>query len=215
MPGKKNDSNLILQQLEQLDQSDAHFRTMFYSAAVGIGMMSLDRKLIDATPALCRMFGLSREELIGKTPVIVTYPEDYPASTHQFEDLLSGKDDYFWGERRYLRKNGEVFWAHVTMSVVRDESGKPLYLVGMLEDIDDQKRTLSELGKSEKRFRGVFENSAIGISLIGLDREPMLINNALLDMTGYDLDELMQKTGPELSYPEDALTVFRQLLQDH
>ena len=109
---------------EHFNQSEARFRVMFDTAKVGIGMMSLDRKLMDANPALCQMFGVPREELIGQTPVVVTYPEDYEASTQQFMDLISGNVDSFWGERRYQRRNGEVFWAHVTMSLVRDEAGK-------------------------------------------------------------------------------------------
>jgi PAS domain S-box-containing protein len=214
MPVKKNINNQIIQQSERFDQSEARFRTMFDTAAVGIGMMSLDRKLIDANPALCRMFGLSREELIGKVPVIVTYPEDYPASTHQFEDLLSGNVDSFWGERRYLRKNGEMFWANVTMSIVRDALNKPLYLVGMVIDIDDQKKTLAELQQSEARFRTIFENASIGIALVGLDTIPISVNPAILSMTGYTKEELLARSGLELSYPEDrelAVEPIREL----
>jgi PAS domain S-box-containing protein len=171
---------------------------------------------MDANPAFCRMFGLSREELIGKTPETVTYPEDYPASTHQFEDLLSGKENYYWGERRYMRKNGEVFWAHLTMSVIRDADGKPLYLIGMLEDIDQQKKAMAELQRSEVRFRTLFENAPIGIALVGLDSYPIAVNPAIVRMTGYSEQELLNMTGLELSHPDERASageMMRELVE--
>jgi PAS domain S-box-containing protein len=216
MPRKKSVSSNVVQTMERNDESEARFRTIFDTAAVGIGIMSLDRKLMDANPALCQMFGLSREELIGKTPVIVTYPEDYPASTKQFGDLLSGKEDYFWGERRYLRKDGEAFWAHVTMSIVRDANGKPLYLVGMLENIDKQKKALAELQKSEARFRTIFENAPIGIALVGLDTQPLAVNPAIVRMTSYTEQELLSMSGLMLVHPDDrasAIEPMRDLVE--
>jgi PAS domain S-box-containing protein len=193
------------------DVSNTRFQTIFDTAAVGIGIMGLDRKLIDANPALCQMFGLPRQELIGKTPVVVTYPEDYPASTQQFKDLLSGKQQTYWGERRYIRANGEIFWAHITMSVVRDANGTPLYLVGMLEDIDKQKKALAELQESESRFRAIFENASIGIALVGLNGKPLAVNPALLNITGYSEQELFSMSGLDLTRPEDRQVATEQM----
>ncbi len=204
------------QDKERFEQSEARFRVMFDTAAVGIGMMTLDRKLIDANPALCRMFGMPREELIGKTPVVVTYPGDYDASTQQFTNLISGKSESFWGERRYMRKNGEVFWAHVTMSVVHGADGLPLYIVGMLIDIDAQKKASAELQQSEMRFRTIFENTALGIALVGLDSRPLAVNPAILKMTGYSEQELLNMTGLDLSHPDDrpaAIEPMRELVE--
>ncbi len=203
MERNKNADDPVLQEGERFDFSEARFRTIFDTAAVGIGMLSLDRKLIDANPAFCRMFGMAREELIGHTPAIITYPEDFSQSTQQFHDLLSGRQDYFWGERRYVRKNGEVFWAHVTMSVVHGPDAKPLYLVGLLVDIDAQKKASAELQQSEMRFRTVFETTSVGIALVGLDGIPLAVNPAIQKMTGYTQSDLLKMNGLELTYPDD------------
>jgi PAS domain S-box-containing protein len=203
MSAKRNQKNNPNHVFKSLDHSEAYFRTMFDTAAVGIGIMSLDRKLIDANPAFYHMFGYLPDELIGKEPLIVTYPEDYPGSTRQFKELVSGKLDYFWGERRYRRKNGEIFWANVTMSMVRDESFNPLYLVGMLIDIDEQKKTLEKLEQSEERFRTIFENTPIGIALVGLDGRTITVNPGILKMTGYSEQELLSMSGLEFTHPDD------------
>ncbi len=190
--------------LDELKRSEAAFRAMFETSAVGIGIMGLDRKIRDANPAICRMFGRTREEFIGIEPAVATYPEDYTKSSGQFQELLEGKRDSVRDERRYIRKNGEVFWAHVTMSVVRDETGKPLYMVGMVIDIDEKKRMVEELQTSEARFRAVFENAGIGIALVGMDRRPLEVNDSLLRISGRTEKELLETSGIFISHPDDV-----------
>jgi PAS domain S-box-containing protein len=51
---------------------------MFEHSAIGIGIMGLDRKVIDMNPAMCRVLGVERQELIGNTPVLATHPDDLP-----------------------------------------------------------------------------------------------------------------------------------------
>ena len=146
----------------------------------------------------------SREQFIGQTPAVATYPEDYPKSTEEFQELLDGKREYYWDERRYVRTTGEIFWAHVTMSVVRDAAGKPLYLVGMVIDINEQKQVLAELQASEARFRAIFENAGVGIALVGLDRRPLAVNDGLVRISGRTREELLNTTGAMISHPEDV-----------
>jgi PAS domain S-box-containing protein len=211
--------------ISELQQSEARFRAMFENAAVGIGIMSLDRTILDANPAMCRMLGLSREEMIGNTPIIATYAEDYPQSTQEYYELIAGRRNYYWSERRYVRKNGEVFWAHVTMSVVRNAEGEPIYLVGMVIDIDDRKRALQELSESEERFRTIYDNAEIGIVIANLSQvdqqwgsapdgvmeeslffhlvEEQRFNPALMRLFGYTEDELKSIEIANLIFPAD------------
>ncbi len=199
--------------LTELQHSEARFKAMFETSAVGIGIMGLDRKIIDANPAMCQMLGISHEEIIGQSPQVATYPEDYIQSTAEWEELLAGKRDYFWSERRYMRKNGEIFWAHITMSVVRDADRKPLYMVGMVIDIDERKRAVIELRESEKRFRATFESSAIGIGILSLDGKIMQVNAAVCAMSGYNEAELQQRYDSQNVYPED-LNVGAELFEE-
>ena len=193
-------SNTILTELQQ---SQARFRAIFDNTAIGIGIMALDRRLIDANPALCQMYERSLEELIGQTPEIVSYPEDYPQSTRDFQALIAGEIESFQSERRYVRKSGEVFWAHVTMSLVRDADNQPLYILGMVMDIDDKKRAQLDLMQSEARFRAMFENTAIGLTLSTLDRHVLQMNEALTRITGYSMEDLKGRHPSDIAYPQD------------
>jgi PAS domain S-box-containing protein len=200
---KKAEEALAKRTAERLEQSEARFRTMFETAAVGIGIMGLDRKVIDANPALCRMYGYSCEELRGQSSALVTHPDDLPRSVQYLQDILEGNYDHYTDERRYIRKNGEVFWAQITMSVVKDSQGKPLYLVGMLNDITETKHTLDDLRRSQARFQAVFENAAVGIALMSLDRRPIAFNPITEKIIGYNAEELKDVDPRELAITED------------
>jgi PAS domain S-box-containing protein len=203
VPSKKTPIDPKTQSVDQLKRSEATFRAIFETSAVGIGIMGLDRKILDANPSICRMFGLTREEFIGKEPAFATYPEDYPESTRQFQELLEGRRESYLGERRYIRKNGEVFLAHVTMSVVRNKKGVPLYMVGMVIDINDRKSAMEELLASEARFKAMFDNTSVGIALTGLDRRILQVNEAAARITGYPMEELTKLNPIDLALPED------------
>jgi PAS domain S-box-containing protein len=189
--------------LEDLQESEARFRSMFEHSAIGIGVMGLDRRIIDANPAICRMYGRTREEMIGMLAADVTFSEDEPASLQLFQELINGVRDSYDMDRRYIRKNGEVFWAHVTMSSVRGADGKPLYLVGMVLDITQQKYAAEELRKSQAQFQAIFDNVAVGVAVMTLGRRPLAFNAATERIIGYSIDELVDIDPRMLAVPED------------
>ena len=203
------------QPLSDFQESEARFRSMFEHSAIGIGIMGLDRRLIDANPALCNIYGRTHEELIGMSAAEVTYPNDDPESVRMLTELVTGQRDSYEADRRYIRKNGEVFWAHVTMSSVRDSNGKPLYLVGMVVDIDEKKKMQERIRESEARFQAMFDNVSIGMALVGFDRHILAVNQTLEQISGYTAKELSHINISDLVYPEDSdigAEFFRELV---
>ncbi len=212
---KRAEEALANRAAEKLSMSEARFRAMFNDAAIGIGVMGLDRKIIDANPAICRTFGRTREEFIGMAPTEATHPDDLEESTRLFKELVSGQRDSYEIDRRYIRKNGEAFWAHVTMSVVRGPDGKPRFLVGMVEDIEEQKRAEEELRQSEARFRAVFDSASVGVALMGLNHHVITANKSAQRITGYSEEELRNVDSSEFAFEEDRdldRILFQELL---
>jgi PAS domain S-box-containing protein len=210
------DINEQKQALEELHRSQARFQAIFNDSAVGMGVMGLDRRIIDANSAICRMYGMTREEMIGMSAAEVTYPEDNPQSTQLLDELISGQRNSYEIDRRYIRRNGEVFWAHVTMSSVRGLDGKPLYLVGMVIDIDEQKKMQERIRESEARFQAIFDNVAVGVAVMTLDRQPVAINAQTEKITGYSLDDLADVKPVMLVIPEDRnmdVEMFKDLVE--
>jgi len=207
------DINERKQALEELRRSQARFQAIFNDAAVGVGVMGLDRRIIDANPAICRMYGLTREEMIGMNARDVTYPDDNPESTQLFSELITGQRDSYEMDRRYIRKDGEVFWSHVTMSSVRDLNGTPLYLVGMVMDISEQRKMLERIRESEARFQAIFDNVAVGVAVMTLDRRPIAFNATTEKIVGYTAEEMQNIDPRYLAVPEDR-NIDVELFQD-
>jgi diguanylate cyclase (GGDEF)-like protein/PAS domain S-box-containing protein len=118
-----------------LRQSEARFRTMFESAAVGIALAGVDGRLIDANPALEALLGQDPDALLGRTLADYTDPDDPVSDRELFEDMVAGNRASYRVDRRFLRTDGSVLPARQTVSLVRDPAGTPHFSVSMIEDM--------------------------------------------------------------------------------
>jgi diguanylate cyclase (GGDEF)-like protein/PAS domain S-box-containing protein len=133
-------------QAEQaLAASEAKFRAMFTDAAIGIGIGDLDGNITDVNPALQQMFGYTREDFTQLHISAMVHPDDAPSVWQLYEELVRGERDHFRAEKRYYRSDGSEVWTHVTVSLVRDESGEPAYQVAMLQDISERRQLQAKL----------------------------------------------------------------------
>jgi PAS domain S-box-containing protein len=137
---------------EELRKSQARFQALFDNVAVGIAVMTLGRRPIAFNAATERIIGYSLDELQDVDPRTLAVPEDRPMDVELFQDLIAGKRNSYVMERRYRHKNGRTFWARVNYSLVRDLEGRPDYLVGIIEDIDEQKRAAERLAEQEADY---------------------------------------------------------------
>jgi PAS domain S-box-containing protein len=158
---------------------------------------------LEVNDALVRMTGYSAEELYQMTGADLSYPEDAEIGIPELKDVLSGKLDAYQIEKRYVRKDGQVYWVRLTNSVVRSTNGASQYMVTMIEDINERKLMLEDLKKSEARFQAVFENAAVGIAVMGLDRRALEINPVAEKIVGYSAEELYNIDPRTLAIPED------------
>ena len=97
---------------------------------------------------LVRISGRSREELLGTTGAIISYPDDIDIGKLEMERLVAGELNSYQVERRYLRKDALPYWVRQTISAVRNPDGQLMYLVVMVEDIDQQKKSQQGLLES-------------------------------------------------------------------
>ncbi len=176
---------------------------MFENAAIGIGLIGLDRRPMVVNAALAQMTGYDAEELYQMTGADLSYSEDANIGIPELQAVLAGKLDSYQIEKRYVRKDGKIYWVRLTNSVVRMADGKPQYFVTMIEDINEQKHMLEDLRRSQARFQAVFENAAVGIAVMGLDRKALEINPVAEKIVGYTAKELYEMDPRNLAIPED------------
>src|SRR5258708_26384331 len=81
------------------------------------------------------------------------HPDDLAAALHRGQQLRQGSDGLVDAELRYIHRSGNVVWVRVSVSMVRDAGGKPLYFAVCVEDITERRRAAEALRESEDRFR--------------------------------------------------------------
>ncbi|MFD3451295.1 putative bifunctional diguanylate cyclase/phosphodiesterase [Streptomyces sp. NPDC058691] len=125
--------------------SEARFRALFEHAAIGIGMADVNGTILQVNRALRELFGARSEDLRGRRVTDLVHPEDAPGVWEAYEDLVRGRRDRFACDKPYYRRDGEVVWTHLTVSLIRGENGEPRYQVAMVEDITDRYRLQERL----------------------------------------------------------------------
>jgi len=123
---------------EALRRSEAEFRIIFENAAIGIVLVDPSGRPLRSNRALQTMLGFSPEELTAVTFVHLTHPDDVALDSSLFQDVVDGKLDRYQIKKRYIRKDGEVRWARLTVSAFRESHGSLQYCVAMIEDITTQ-----------------------------------------------------------------------------
>ena len=115
------------------------FAAAYRDAEVGVALTTLDATILDLNPALAKLLGRTRDELLRATLISVTHPDDIGASGTCREALLVGGADSGHLEKRYLRPDGSVIWADTSTLVLRDDRGKPLCFMTQVRDITERK----------------------------------------------------------------------------
>jgi PAS domain S-box-containing protein len=106
-----------------LRQREEEYRAMFELASVGKAQVDPHTgRYIRVNPKLCEMTGYSPEELMTKTIGEITHPEDQERDTDALKQLMSGELQEYSSEKRYIRKDGSVRWAHLDAVMLREMS---------------------------------------------------------------------------------------------
>ena len=132
-----------LKQVERaLRDSEERFRAAFEQAGVGIALRSIDprnSRWLRVNQKLCEILGYTQEELLQITSVDVTPPEDRNEAIFRNEQLLRGEIASYSREKRYVRKDGNIIWANISLAAVRGVDGKPSHVVSVIEDVTARK----------------------------------------------------------------------------
>ncbi|MGH9450221.1 MAG: PAS domain-containing sensor histidine kinase [Terriglobia bacterium] len=140
---------------DSLRESEVRFRTTFENAGIGIALMNLRGYPIQSNPTLQKTLGYSAAELCGMAFTEFTYPPDRELSWKLYRDLVAGQCDKYTLEKRYIKKGGQIMWARVTVSLVKDRNGEPDYAIGMVEDNTERKRAQEEVQRSFEQLRAL------------------------------------------------------------
>ncbi|QQE64277.1 hypothetical protein GFS31_09570 [Leptolyngbya sp. BL0902] len=196
-----------------ISAAEARFRAIFEQASVAICQADLSGQLVDVNPGMCQMLGYSREELMEKTFQDITYAEDLGRDLVQYRQLLAGQVSSITLEKRYLHRDGHPIWVTLTVCLVYDSQGNPLFSLGVSQDIQDRKAAEMALRRSEERFALAIQNSKVGVWDWYPASDELYVSPNLAQLLGCTASPCTMASWLSHVYPEDVEPLRQMLTQ--
>ena len=118
-----------------LREARDRFRSVFDRAPIGMAVVSLEGRYLQVNRSLCEVLGYSQDELLATTWQGITHPDDLAASSAYARRIVGGEIPKYHLEKRFLHADGHTVWASLSVSLVRDSEGEPLYFVSQIQDV--------------------------------------------------------------------------------
>lgn len=180
----------------------------------GVGVLLADRASlhVDVNRHWCRMFGYRRQEVRGRLKARdIAHPDEADSLEALFRALLNGDITSHTQERRFVRKDGRMFWGLMATSTVEDKDGRQMWVVGMITDIDAQKRVEKALRESEQRLRFITESTQDVVWQVDRELRFTYVNRADERMRGYAREEVIGRPFRELIAPSGLPALERAM----
>jgi PAS domain S-box-containing protein len=193
---------------EALMKSESNFRSIFTNAAIGIDVVDEKGNFLQVNEALANMMGYSAEELTKLDIESVTYSEDIDKSFTPLEEIFKNKKNCYRIEKRYVRKDGSVFWADLSVSPYFDVVTNQNLAIGTIIDISQAKMLQEELQRSKEEAEQA--NQAKSEFLANMSHEIRTPLNAVIGFT--ELLESMVTDRKQKSYLDSIKAGGKNLL---
>ena len=120
--------------------AEARFRTLFASAPIATYLSDSVGRLLDVNPAGAKLFGETRETLLGKLIIDFAHPDDRELCNEQFLRLVSGEIASYQLEMRYVRADGQTIWVQLDVTVLREPTDRDLVVLAQVQDVSERRR---------------------------------------------------------------------------
>ncbi|MDO9083115.1 MAG: PAS domain S-box protein, partial [Humidesulfovibrio sp.] len=205
-----------------LRESEEKFRRTFDQSPIGASMVALNSTFLRANDAFCRITGYSEQELKSISFLAITHPEDRDESRAQYERVKRGEIDSFEQDKRYIHKAGHPVWVHLSAGMVRDASGRQLYLLPVVQNITDRvlteqamRRVFAEKELLRANLEAVFRSIPDATITVDTDMRIIQTNRALSEVCciGSELTQGQDLAGLSGSCKRACFSVLRTTLE--
>ncbi len=197
------------ERLEEIPmRSVKYFETIIECMGDPIFVKDQDYRFVFVNDAACGMRGLSAEQTLGKTDYDLFPREQADVfRAHDKRVLETGEKDI--NEEQVIDAQGNLLTIITAKTLYTNEKGKK-YIVGVIRDITERKRTEMSLIESEIKYRAAVENSLAGV-YIYQENLFRFVNRRYCEMYGYTYEEMVDKMGPvDIAHPDD-----RDIMREH
>jgi two-component system cell cycle sensor histidine kinase/response regulator CckA len=193
-----------------LRESEQCFSGAFEHAPIGLALVSTEGRWLKVNRALCDLTGYSGEELLARSFKDITFPEDLGKDLEQMRRLIGGEIKFYQTEKRYVHRDGHLITVLLSVSIVRDEQGSPLYFVSQTMDITGRKQAEEQVRESQERYRSLIDTAGDAIFTIAPDGTFTSLNPAVEAMAGISRADWIGKSFAPMVHPED-LALAREM----
>src|SRR5262245_32333270 len=193
------------QQGETLRQSEERYRIVTQATNDAVWDWNLKTDRVWWNEGALTLFGyrLENQEADSGWWLERIHPEDRAAVEAYFFDVVRGKELSWVDEYRFRCADGSYKDVYDRGYVLRDAEGQAVRMIGAMLDITARKRAEQALREGEERFRGTFENAAVGIAHVHASGRFLRVNEKFCAIVGYAREELLQRTYQEITHPDD------------
>jgi two-component system sensor histidine kinase UhpB len=151
-----------------------------------------------------RIYGVTKEEFRGnfESAMDFTHPDDKELMMRNIGELLREHKSYDM-DYRIVLPDGSIRVAQSRTDVYCDKDGRPVRMVGTVQDITGRKRAEESLRESQELFRSAFEHAAIGMALVSPDGRWLEVNHSLCEIVGYTEHEFLGMTFQAITHTDD------------
>ncbi|WP_296450518.1 PAS domain S-box protein [Phenylobacterium sp.] len=178
------------------------FESAFDNAPIGMALVGMDGAFLRINDAFCRITDYPRARMLALDFQTITHPEDLNADLEQLKQLTAGVIDGYRMDKRYVRADGEIVWAHLSVSMVRSADGAPKHFVAQVQDLTERRAAEFALRKSEARYRLIADKMTDVV--VQMDAEGRLTYiSPSVRAYGYEPDDLLGLTTDQIVHPDD------------
>ena len=202
--------------LESKPESEARFSSVVNQMSVGVAQCDLAGRLVLVNDKYCEMLGYARGELLGRRIPELTHADDSEQSVNLFQKCVADGMP-FTLEKRYVRKDGAEIWVKNSVSLLRDDEGKPQSVLALISDVTAEKLSQNALLQSEIRYRALIDASDQIILTMDAEGSRDLHRRWFSELTGIPFDELRENKYLDVIHPDDReylQKVMSQLAQN-
>ncbi len=185
-------------------------------AVLVVGLDAARRVVVEANQAAERMFGWSRAELLGRTTLQLHVDEEHFRRFGEEGDELLRSGGIFRATFPMRRRDGTVFQAEQTVTLLDADAGIDGGGVSVVRDVSERAEAREELRRTERHFQALIESSLDVVGIMDQDLITRYVSPSVTAMLGYDPEEMVGTTGVMRLHPEDreaALEEFRPVLR--
>ena len=191
-----------------LGESEEKYRTILETMEEGYYEVDLAGNLTFFNDSMCRIYGYTRDEMMGTNNRAYMSPETAKRTYRLFNQVYKTGETTKIFDWKFIRKNGSTITVEISVSLMRDSTGEPVGFRGILRDITERKQAEEALRESEEKYRTILETIEDGYYEVDLAGNFTFFNDSMCRIWGYSKEELMGMNNREYTSPETSKKIY-------